>query len=182
MANTRDGRSFKAPPGDGQPGRRGDSEILASFHRAEPTARLAAVRAAGAGPRRRRRQPALPEVGDRFEAYVVPGSPSGWPLQPFWFRAAVAGLGRSCLRACAPTFISDCRSTVAACPPGTERTRSGGAATLDHAVWFHRPIDRGWHYYDAMAPGTATPAVCRAGSIRDEHGTLVASVVRSRSA
>ena len=180
VANTRDGRSFNTRRVTASQDGEAIFEMLASFHRAEPTLDWqrceppALARAEATTPA------ALPEKwADHFEAYVAPGSTSGWPLQPFWFRSREPVEEVPLLRACALTFISDVGLVFAARPPGMNEPGPGGAATLDHAVWFHRPIDpRGWHYYDAMGVSHSDARGLSRGSIQDEHGTLVASVAQ----
>jgi acyl-CoA thioesterase-2 len=68
----------------------------------------------------------------------------------------------------------------AACPPGPAQAPGpGGAASLDHAVWFHRPIDpHQWHCYDAVGVNHSDARGLALGSIQDEHGTLIASVAQ----
>lgn len=180
VANTRDGRSFNTRRVTAGQGGEAIFEMLASFHRPEPTLdwqrceppRLARTDATTAA--------ALPEKwADHFEVRIAPGGPGGWPLQPFWFRSREPVEDTPLLRACAVTFISDVGLVSAARPPGREAPGPGGAATLDHAVWFHRPVDpRRWHYYDAVGVSHSDARGLARGSIQDEHGTLVASVAQ----
>ena len=55
----------------------------------------------------------------------------------------------------------------------------GGAASLDHALWLHRRVDvNTWHCYDAAGISHHDARGLAFGSIRDVHGTLVASVAQ----
>ncbi len=52
-------------------------------------------------------------------------------------------------------------------------------ASLDHAMWFHGPIDfSGWHLYDMDAPWTGGARGFNRGSIYAQDGRLVASTAQ----
>ena len=84
------------------------------------------------------------------------------------------------LRACALTFISDIGLVSTARPPVVPPSPGpGGAASLDHAVWFHRPLDPArWHFYESAALSYGDARGLVRGSIVDEDGTLVATVMQ----
>jgi acyl-CoA thioesterase len=186
---TRDGRSFntrRVTAGqEGVP----IFEMLASFHRPEPTLdwqRPAAIRL----PLAEATTPVTPPEGwaDYFEARVGPGgTPSGetpgeqaqWPIQPFWFRSREPIEDDPVLRACALTFISDLGMVTSGRPPGEQEPGPGGAASLDHALWLHRPGDPNqWHCYDAVGVSHRDARGLAFGGIYDREGTLVASVAQ----
>lgn len=176
----RDGRSFdtrQVTAGqDGAP----IFTMLASFHRPEPTLDW--------------QRPALPRLAlteatlpvtppepwaDQFETRVAPGGSADWPLQPFWFRSREPIEADPLMRACALTFISDLGLVSTARPPGHERPGPGGAASLDHTLWLHRPSDPNeWHCYDAVAVSHTDARGLAFGSIQHVGGTLVASVAQ----
>tara|TARA_R110000850_G_scaffold113075_3_gene227659 strand:+ start:532 stop:1398 length:867 start_codon:yes stop_codon:yes gene_type:complete len=53
------------------------------------------------------------------------------------------------------------------------------SASLDHAMWFHGPIEfSDWHLYDLDAPWTGKARGFNRGSIYSADGTLVASVAQ----
>lgn len=177
---TRDGRSFNTrrvtASQDGVP----IFEMLASFHCQEP------------GPDWQR--PARPRLAladattvltlpegwmDHFETRVAAGETSEWPIQPFWFRSREPIEDDPLLRACALTFVSDLGMVSTARPPGEQEPGAGGAASLDHALWLHRPIDpHQWHCYDAVAVSHSDARGLAFGSICDSSGMLVASVAQ----
>ena len=114
----------------------------------------------------------------------IPGARStktvvdNWPIQPMWFRSREPIEDDPLVRACALTFISDVGLVPTARPPG-EELPGGGAASLDHALWLHRPFDpQQWHLYDAEAISHNDARGLARGSIIGEDGTLVASVVQ----
>jgi acyl-CoA thioesterase-2 len=52
-------------------------------------------------------------------------------------------------------------------------------ASLDHAMWFHRPTDfNGWHLYDQDAPSTSAGRGFVRGNIYTQGGVLAASVAQ----
>ncbi|CAN5297702.1 acyl-CoA thioesterase II [soil metagenome] len=70
--------------------------------------------------------------------------------------------------------------TASLIPHGTRWSTPGmTSASLDHAVWFHRPTDiTGWHLYDIDSPSAAGAlGYCR-GAIYAENGRLVASTAQ----
>lgn len=180
VETTRDGRSFTTrrvtASQEGVP----IFEMLASFHRPEETldwqrgaeARLALAEATTSV--------APPERwADYFEARVAADESPEWPSQPFWFRSRHPIEDDPVLRACALTFISDLGLVSTARPPGQEDPGPGGAASLDHALWLHRPIDpHQWHCYDAVGISHRDARGLAFGSIHDGAGTLVASVAQ----
>ena len=177
---TRDGRSFNtrrvtASQDDGP-----IFEMLASFHCPEQTVDWQRP----ATPRLRLEHATtvvtpLERWADYFEARVAAGADTTWPQQPFWFRSREAIEDDPILRACALTFVSDLGMVSTARPPGQHEPGPGGAASLDHALWLHRPIDPNqWHCYDALAISHSDARGLAFGSIHDSLGTLVASVAQ----
>ncbi len=52
-------------------------------------------------------------------------------------------------------------------------------ASLDHAMWFHRPFDLSqWHLYEVDSPSASNARGFTRGSIFNQEGILVASVVQ----
>ncbi|MGE2836002.1 acyl-CoA thioesterase [Mycobacterium sp. SMC-4] len=181
VEDTRDGKSFNTrrvtASQDGVP----IFEMLASFHRNEETTDW-----------QRSREPILPlsdatirtglpeQWANHFDVRgKLPGM-DDWPVQPMWFRSREPVEDNPLFQACALTFISDVGLVATARPPGhAPAPGPGGAASLDHAVWFHRPIDLSrWYLYDAEAISHNNARGLARGSIVDEHGTLVASVAQ----
>lgn len=177
---TRDGRSFTTRRvtafQEGEP----IFEMLTSFHRPE----------AGADWQR----PATPRLllaeattvvhpperwADYFETRVAAGKTPEWPVQPFWFRSREPIEDDPLLRACALTFVSDLGLVSTARPPGPDQPGPCGAASLDHALWLHRPADpHQWLCYDATGVTHSDARGLAFGSVHDESGVLVASVAQ----
>lgn len=180
VERTRDGRSFNTrrvtAAQEGVP----IFEMLASFHLPETTLdwqrpaelRLPLAEATNV-------VTAAERWGDVFEARVAGTEPQEWPMQPFWFRSREPIEDDPVLRACALTFISDLGMVSTARPPGMRQPGPGGAASLDHALWLHRPVDpHQWHCYDATAVSHRDARGLAFGSIHDSSGTLIASVAQ----
>lgn len=177
---TRDGRSFttrRVTAGqEGVP----IFEMLASFHRHEPTVdwqRTADMRL----PLAEATTVVTPPErwADYFETRVGPGQMPTWPIQPFWFRSRDPIEDDPILRACALTFVSDLGMVSTGRPPGAQEPGPGGAASLDHALWLHRPVDPNrWHCYDAVGVSHHDARGLAFGAIHDSEGTLVASVAQ----
>ena len=180
VERTRDGRSFNTrritAAQQGVP----IFEMLASFHRPEatvdwqrparPRLTLAEATTAVTPPER---------WADYFEARVAAGESREWPIQPFWFRSRTPIEDDPLLRACALTFVSDLGMVTTARPPGADQPGPGGAASLDHALWWHRPADPNqWLCYDAVGVSHSDARGLAFGSIHDTAGVLVASVAQ----
>ena len=181
VETTRDGRSFNTRRVTAGQDGVAIFEMLASFHRPEetldwqrptsPRVALAEATTVVAPPER---------WADYFEARVAPQARAPeWPQQPFWFRSRTTIEDDPVLRACALTFVSDLGMVSTARPPGTDEPGPGGAASLDHALWLHRPIDPNrWHCYDAVGVSHRDARGLAFGSIHDAAGALVASVAQ----
>lgn len=178
---TRDGRSFNTRRVTASQDGDAIFEMLASFHRPEPTTNwhrteVRRLELADSEP-----LTSIPERwAEHFEARVVPGLCTDWPKQPFWFRSHSPIEDDPLLRACALTFISDIGLVSAARPPGAGQSPGPtAAASLDHAIWFHRPVDpHRWHLYDAVAVNHSDARGLAQGSVTDESGVLVATVTQ----
>ena len=60
-----------------------------------------------------------------------------------------------------------------------EEEGKGSQASLDHAMWFHRPFRADdWLLYDQRSPSAAGARGLAMGSIFTRDGTLVVSVVQ----
>jgi acyl-CoA thioesterase-2 len=90
------------------------------------------------------------------------------PDDPFWHRAAF-------------TYLSDMTLTGAALAPHGVSFGSGRVfiASLDHAVWFHRPFRADeWWLYDQVSPAAHGGRGLVLGRVFSRSGELVASVAQ----
>jgi acyl-CoA thioesterase-2 len=87
------------------------------------------------------------------------------------------------LHACALAYLSDDLPTDAVISVHPEyRGRGTGyrtfwSASLDHAIWFHRPVQAdAWHLHDFTCRGLMGTRGLSTGAIFDRHGRQVATV------
>ncbi len=99
----------------------------------------------------------------------------------FWIRAAGTLPGDPALQACVLAYASDLTLLGAAVRPhglliGDKRIQP---ASLDHAMWFHRPFRADeWLLYDQASPSASGARGFSTGRLFTVDGTLVASVVQ----
>ncbi|CAN5206050.1 acyl-CoA thioesterase II [soil metagenome] len=96
---------------------------------------------------------------------------SPWPTR-FWARST-ADLGSNPLtHACALTYISDISSAITPDRDGLHRP----GASLDHAVWFHRPLSlNDWVLIELTPHSIASERGWYTGTVFDEGGVALAS-------
>lgn len=178
VERTRDGRSFDTRRVTAL--QRGEAilEMLASFHRPEVGVDW---QAGPAGPLDLAGTIPLelpPEMANGFEFRATRPHPSGWVPFPYWVRMREPVGPEPLVRACALTFMSDMGIMAAACRiPGTEWPAQ--TASLDHALWLHRPFepDR-WHQYHAAPVNGSDNRGLAIGTFHDLDGRLVATVAQ----
>ncbi len=133
----------------------------------------------------------LRPVGTAARSEGPSGPPSGAVEGPgfrrrahhqVWFRADGLLPDDPLLHACVVAYASDMTllDTVML-PHGLiwEGHGSGSQASLDHAMWFHRPFRADdWLLYDQRSPSAAGARGLAMGSIFTSHGTLVVTVVQ----
>jgi acyl-CoA thioesterase II len=179
---TRDGRSFNTRRVTAGQDGAAIFEMMASFHQPETTTDWQRSEAPTVALSDATILTKLPiQWADHFDIRITPEQHRriDWPIQPFWFRTREPVEDDPVLRACALTFISDLGMVSSGRPPGPERPGPGGAASLDHALWLHRPSDpHQWHLYDAIAVSHSDARGLARGSIQRDDGTLIASVAQ----
>lgn len=97
-------------------------------------------------------------------------------------RESLAGLDNAhpgLVQACALTYLSDLTMVPTAVSPHMEERDELQLASIDHAVWFHRPVqaDR-WLLFTQDTPVAGSGHGLARGLFFDESGVLVASVVQ----
>ena len=177
VARTRDGRSFDTRQVTAVQHGKTILEMIASFHRPETGADWHPTPPPGivfdeAIPK----EPDLGFAG-LFDIRASPGDDSPFVVPPFWIRTRDPIEDDPLMRACALTFMSDFGPVPVARPPGTPLVSEGDyAASLDHAVWFHRPfVPDEWHRYEVSPLNNADSRGLVIGSLYDRAGALVAS-------
>jgi len=95
-----------------------------------------------------------------------------------WVRATAPLPEDPTVHACVLTFASDMAVVLAARPPVPSPSWEGFmGASLDHAVWFHRPVRMDdWVLYDLHAVSYGNARGLARGTFHDRTGRLVASM------
>ena len=114
-------------------------------------------------------------AGGTIEAHGRPAR------QRLWFRASGELPDDPVLNTCVLTYASDLTLlSTSLVPHGVLIGQPGlQAASLDHAVWFHRPVraDR-WMLYDQVSPAATSARGFAQARIFSADGVLVASVAQ----
>ncbi|HVV29755.1 MAG TPA: acyl-CoA thioesterase domain-containing protein [Mycobacteriales bacterium] len=104
-----------------------------------------------------------------------------WPLdqirvpQRAWLRCTLPLGEDPVLHACVLTYVSDAFNGVAPLATGTTRAR----ASLDHAMWFHRPVQMdAWVLMDLCPQSLAGGRGMYTGNVYDQSGSLVAALAQ----
>ena len=101
-----------------------------------------------------------------------------WPPHPCWVRLIEQISSDPAEQACALTFVSDMGVVGSARAPG-DRARPASLASLDHAIWFHRPFDVSeWHLFTVDPVSNHGGRGLARGSIHAGDGRLVASIAQ----
>lgn len=98
-----------------------------------------------------------------------------------WFRIAEPLLGDDRLHRCLLAYMSDFNLLTAATRPHHGKFAIGEMvmASIDHALWFHRPFRADeWLLYDVESPSASGGRGFARGSIYSRDGRLVASVAQ----
>jgi acyl-CoA thioesterase II len=177
VERTRDGRSFDTRRVTAVQHGKTILEMIASFHRPESSADWQPVVA-----------PALEfddsvpktsglEFAERFEIRSTAGDDSVFVVPPFWIRTKDVIEDDPLIRACTLAFMSDFGPVPVARPPGAPLGLGiGYAASLDHAVWFHRPfVPDQWHRYEVKSLNNSDSRGLVVGTLYSGSGALVAS-------
>jgi acyl-CoA thioesterase-2 len=179
---TRDGRSFTTRHVTVRQGEAAIFELLVSFQRPEPGPdwqRISPAVGAIPPPFDGSPHPRLGYLARHFDIRRVDPEPaSNWVLHPFWIRTRQAVGDSPALNAAMLTLMSDIALMASARAPGRIEPLAS-AASLDHAVWFHRPhrVDD-WLLYSAEPVANVGARGLVGGSLQTADGALVASVTQ----
>jgi acyl-CoA thioesterase-2 len=183
VTQLREGRSFSTREVRARQGSRLIFTMTASFHGDEPGLEHQSPAPSAPPPY------AVPTSADRPDEWPdiyrewgcldirrVPGLSS---RAQAWLRLADALPDDELLHACVLACLSDLTLLSAALVPHGIPPRHEGylLASLDHAIWFHRParVDD-WLLYDQTSPATSNSRGLAVGRLLSADGTLIASV------
>jgi len=113
--------------------------------------------------------------------WVARGDRPAEPRQRVWMRADGKLPDDPMLHACALTYASDMTLLYAVLSTHGAVWGPGGfaGASLDHAVWFHRPFRADeWVLYDCESPSASGSRGLAAGKFFAQDGRLLATVVQ----
>jgi acyl-CoA thioesterase-2 len=101
--------------------------------------------------------------------------PSDGPYR-VWARAGVDLGSDQHLQACALTYLSDMYSGLFAL---NENTEGVGLTSLDHSLWFYRPIDLNqWMLMDLIPESVSAGRGMYSGRLYDQQGRLIAGLTQ----
>ena len=101
------------------------------------------------------------------------------PRQLVWFRADGSLPDDPLLHACIVAYASDMTLLDTTMFPHGMTFNGSSMASLDHAMWFHRPFRADdWLLYDQYSPTAADARGLAVGTIYTREGHLVVSVVQ----
>ncbi len=180
VERTRDGSSFDTRRVTAR--QRGEVilEMIASFHRPEPGSDHHPDPPSWVSVDDAVLKVISPEFAAQFEIRTLTHDTSAFALPPFWIRTHDEIEPDPLVRACLLTFMSDIGPVPVGRPRGTPlRPGVGFAASLDHAVWFHRPFEpRQWHCYDVKSLNNSDSRGLVAGTLYSAAGALIASTTQ----
>lgn len=160
--------------------------LTASFHRDEPGGDFATPIAHDLplpDELLNEHQPRFDRMGvdSPFERLDIPGysfrDRNEEPRRAMWIRLRAPLPDDPAIQACAITFISDMGVLGAVRTTRGDMRKPAMAASLDHAVWFHRPARADeWLLYDIHAKSTFGSRGLGIGTLHTVDGTHVVSV------
>lgn len=178
VERTRDGGSFSTRTVWARQGDEAVFSLIASFHAGEPgddwqPSGLPDV------PRPdevAEREPMMGRFGSGFDMRPIHRS-EGFRLHPCWVRLTEEIDDDPLLHACALAFISDRAVVGSARAPGA--TGRLNAASLDHSIWFHRPVrvDQ-WLLFSVEPARNFGGRGLALGTFHTVDGILVASIAQ----
>ena len=104
------------------------------------------------------------------------GEGVGEPRQQVWLRARDALPADQKLHQVVLAYASDMTLLGTALRPHGVHWSQLQSASLDHAMWFHRPVDAAaWHLFDQESPSASAGRGMNFGYLYDPQGRLVAT-------
>ncbi len=183
VQRSRDGRSFTTRHVTASQSGKPIFELVASFHAAEEGYDWQPPGPVGVAPPDAIEPAELPDYVRMTLPFDIrlatPPAPGRFPINhPFWVRSRATLDDDPALHACVMAFLSDMGVVASAKAPGSTVPMFSGAS-LDHAMWFHRPARADEWLLFSVEPMTNYGARGLAlGTLHTEAGVLVASVAQ----
>jgi acyl-CoA thioesterase-2 len=123
------------------------------------------------------------DIASPFERVEIPGfgflTASEEPRRAFWIRPRAALPDDPVVHACVLTFVSDMGVVGAIRAAVGRRDESGMGASLDHALWFHRPVRAdGWLLFDVWGRANGGSRGLGVGTLHTADGTHAVTVAQ----
>jgi acyl-CoA thioesterase II len=113
-----------------------------------------------------------------FEVRPVPRPDGSFAAHPCWVRLVEPVPEMPSFQQCALTYVSDMGVVSSARAPGSP-SEGVRLASIDHAVWFHRPFDlSAWHLFSVRPVSNAGSRGLALGTFHRFDGELVASMAQ----
>lgn len=191
VARLRDGRAFANRRVTASQDGKVILEMLTSFHVAEAGEDWHPPAPQRPDPDAAQLVSRVPEMSGIFEMRTM-SEATMFAGPPYWIRVVERVDDDPITRACVLTYLSDMGLMAAARPsdmtvraemlemsPEERRPLMRNAASLDHAVWFHRPFDpNAWHRYEADKLNSNDATGLVHGALYDVDGVLVATTAQ----
>jgi acyl-CoA thioesterase-2 len=184
VERTRDGRSFATRTVHARQDGETIFSLICSFHRDEPGDdwHRPAPQVPGPDEVAHHRSPMSGfDTMSPFEIRPVwPPRDDGFPvIHPFWVRTRSSVPDDPVLHRCLVAFLSDMAVVSGARAPESTLPARFVGASLDHAVWFHRPARPDeWLLFSVEPASNAGARGLAVGSFHTTDGTLVASIAQ----
>jgi acyl-CoA thioesterase-2 len=123
------------------------------------------------------------ELRAPFVDDLTPGLERDEPRMRFWIRLRQSLVEGPALHAAAFAYLSDYWINFAACIAHVRATSERGGtlyvASLNHAIWFHRPLRADeWLLFDCLSPSGAFGRGLTVARVYSRAGVLVASATQ----
>jgi acyl-CoA thioesterase-2 len=184
VGRTRDGRSFGTRHVTASQGGKPIFEMIASFHAPEPGHDWQPPMPMDGLPGPEELGPSgIPPLFGAMEIFDVrplsPAEPGRFPVtHPMWIRSRHPLGDDPVTHACAVAFLTDLAVVDSSMAPDAPASYAA-AATLDHSVWFHRPVRADeWMLYSVEPTTNFGARGLARGTLHAADGTLVASIAQ----
>jgi len=183
VQRTRDGRSFTTRHVRAMQDDRTILEMIASFHADEDELDWQPPPPEGITPPGELRRLDVPQLEQIFRSFEIrPTALRGgglFPLvEPFWVRVTDPLPEDRTIHECLLLHVSDMSLVETARAPGATKFLESGAS-LDHAMWFHRPARADeWLLYSVEPASNFGGRGLAKATLRTEDGSLVATVAQ----
>lgn len=126
-----------------------------------------------------------PSRDDGSGVRIAEASPTGEPVSRLWARMTVDLPDDPAVHACALAYMTDVNAMEAVAashpegPAGDDWNQRFMMASLDHAMWFHRPVRADdWVLMDVRGHGVTGTRGLATGNVFDASGTHLATVAQ----